>query len=513
MQSSVHRFVRLLRLFGLRVSVSEAMDAMRGAAQPGVLEQRETLREALRMTLVKDRRDDEVFDELFTAYFSLFPVGGGDAGHGHSHEHADLSDTGALESFTVSEEPSELPQQGHSHDKPADIRDYFDQRDLAQQYNLHQEANKIDMASMTDEIVLSKDGAAAGADAVPSVQLETERLHGAGIPGQLATATGQRIDTELTVAQQDALFGWLDREADDDDADEEALAALRRQLTGVIENLPELLKRHLERLASMETVAQEAAQPAERARLETVDEDERAQLEEALRRVGRSVRGALTSRRRVSPRGRVDAGRTMRRNMRYDGIPFRPVTTVRAEDKPRVMVLADVSLSVRATARFTLHFVHGLQSLFGQVRSFAFVDEPTEITELFTEHPLERALGLVFDGLQGGGLLDTDANSDYGRTFDLLLADHAAALGRRTTLIVLGDGRGNGNDPRTGAFEEITRRVRQTIWLTPEPRYSWRLGACDLPRYAEFCDRVQVVADLAGLQRTAHRMAAEATGR
>lgn len=55
--------------------------------------------------------------------------------------------------------------------------------------------------------------------------------------------------------------------------------------------------------------------------------------------------------------------------------------------------------------------------------------------------------------------------------------------------------------------------MRQTIWLTPEPRYSWGLGACDLPRYAEYCDRVQVVADLTGLERAALRMATEATGR
>ncbi|GAA0929269.1 VWA domain-containing protein [Streptomyces thermoalcalitolerans] len=510
MEAGVHRFVRLLRLFGLRVSVSEAMDAMRGAAQPGVLGGRETLREALRMTLVKDRRDHALFDDLFTAFFSLRPVNGASDGHGHSHEHDDLTDTGELESFTVSDEPSETPQQGHSHGKPSDIRDFFDQQDLAQRYNLHQEANKIDLASMTDEIVLSKDGAAGGESTAPSVQLETERLHGAGVPGRLAAATGQPIDTALTVAQQDALLGWL---ADDsDDPDEQELSALRRQLAGVIENLPELLKRHLDRLAELQSVAVESSRIAERARLETVDEAERAQLEEALRRIGRSLHGALTSRKRDTPHGRVHPGRTMRRNMRYDGVPFRPVTVTRAEDRPRLVVLTDVSLSVRATARFTLHLVHGLQSLFGQVRSYAFVDEPIEITELFAEHPLERALGLVFDGLPAGGLLDVDANSDYGRTFELLLAEHAPALGRRTTLLVLGDGRGNGNDPRTEVFEEITRRVRRTIWLTPEPRYSWGLGSCDLPRYAEYCDRVQVVSDLAGLQRTAHRMAMEATG-
>ncbi|MGW5446599.1 VWA domain-containing protein [Streptomyces sp. DASNCL29] len=510
METGVHRFVRVLRLFGLRVSVSEALDAMRAASQPGVLGGRETMREALRMTLVKDRRDDELFDELFAAFFSLRPVTDTSDGHGHGHEHDALEDTGDLESYTVSDEPSETPQQGHSHGKPEDLRDLFDQQDLAQRYNLHQEANKLDLASMTDEIVLSEDGG-TGAAGAPSVQLETERLHGAGIPGQLVAAAGRPIDTALTVAQRDALLGWLAHGSDG--LDEPGHSAVRQPSTGVLDNLPELLKRHLRRLAELRSVAVESAQIAARARAETVDEDERAQLEEALRRIGRSLRGALTSRRRETPHGHVHAGRTMRRNMRYDGIPFRPVTVTRAEDRPRLVILTDVSLSVRATARFTLHLAHGLQSLFGQVRSFAFVDEPTEITELFTEHPLERALGLVFDGLPAGGLLDVDANSDYGRTFELLLAEHAPALGRRTTLLVLGDGRGNGTPPGLSAFEEITRRVRETIWLTPEPRFSWGLGACDLPRYAEYCDRVQIVADLAGLERTAHRMATEVSGR
>jgi uncharacterized protein with von Willebrand factor type A (vWA) domain len=301
------------------------------------------------------------------------------------------------------------------------------------------------------------------------------------------------------VAQESALLGWLNDNEDDGEQLPPALA-------GVLENLPELLRRHLEKLAELAEAAVET-RVAEAARAERVDERERAQLEESLRRLAHTLRGALTSRKRNTLRGRVHPARTMRRNMRYDGVPFRPVTVTRAEDKPRLVVLADVSLSVRATARFTLHLVHGLQSLFGQVRTFAFVDEPIEITELFQEHPLERALGLVFDGLPAGGLLDVDANSDYGRAFEQLAEEHGAALNRRTTLLVLGDGRGNGNDPKLEVFEEITRRVRRTVWLTPEPRYSWRLGGCDLPEYAEFCDHVQVVADLAGLDRAAFRLA------
>ena len=507
MEGSLHRFVRLLRLFGVRVSVAEAADAMLAAAQPGVLADRPTLRAALRMTLIKDRRDDELFDELFTLFFSLRPAAGPAGEHDHGHEHDDLADTGQLESFTVSETPSELPQQGHSHGRPADIRDYFRPEDLAQRYSLHQEANKIDLASATDQIVLSKDGADGAREAGASVQLETDRLHNPGLPGQLAPPTGHRVDTALTVAQQETMLGWL--EAAVEEIDEQRLVALRRRLAGVIADLPELLRRYLDQLAD----AVVEARMADRARIETVDERERADLEEALRRLARRLRGARTSRQRNTPRGRVSPGRTMRRNMRYEGVPFQPVTTSRVADKPRLLLLADVSLSVRATARFTLHLVHGMQSLFTQARSFAFVDAPVEITELFTEHPLERALGLVFDGLPAGGLLDVDASSDYGAAFTRLLSEHSATLDRRTTLIVLGDGRGNGNDARVDTFQEIARRVRETIWLTPEPRYSWPLGSCDLPRYAEFCDRVQVVGDLSGLQQAAQQMSAEATGR
>jgi uncharacterized protein with von Willebrand factor type A (vWA) domain len=197
----------------------------------------------------------------------------------------------------------------------------------------------------------------------------------------------------------------------------------------------------------------------------------------------------------------------MRANMKYDGVPFRPVTVRKVEDRPRLMVLCDVSLSVRSTSRFTLHLVHSLQSVASSVRTFAFVKDLVEITDLFSEHRIEEALSLVMAGLPAGGVLDVDADSDHGAAFDTFLEHYGSAVNRRTTVIVLGDGRNNGNDPRLDVFEEIARRARQTIWLTPEPRFSWGLGGCDLPSYAEFCDRVQVVRGLRGLEQVSTSMA------
>ena len=498
MEGALHRFVRLLRLHGMRVSVSEALDAMHAAAQPGVLGEREVLRSALMVTLVKDRRDLDVFDRVFDRFFGLRAVVPPEE-KGHSHAHDDLTDDGSLEQFTLSDNPGDNPQQGHSHGKPDEIKDYFDPQDLAQQYNLHQEANRLDLSAMTDEIVLSND--ARGADEQAArVQLSTNRLRNPGNPGELATNPGLQLDAELSVAEEMALWSWLTDELPDEDFEEpESLAALRAALAPLLEGLPERHREHLQGLLSVEKEIE--SREVEAARAETLDEHERADLEESLRRLLRSLHGAPRPKRAIAARGAVDGRRTMRANMRYDGVPFRPVTVRKVEDRPRLLVLADVSLSVRSTARFTLHLVHSLQSVAAQVRSFAFVRDLVEISDLFAEHHPEEALSLVMSGLPAGGVLDVDADSDYGSAFGDFLEEFGSAVTRRTTVLVLGDGRNNGRDPGLSAFEEIARRARSTIWLTPEPRFSWGLGGCDLPRYAEICDRVEVVRNLRGLDR------------
>ena len=374
---------------------------------------------------------------------------------------------------------------------------------MAQQYNQHQEANTLDMASLTDEIVLSADTVGGPGDAA-RVQISTSRLHNPGTPGQLAQRPGLRLDADLTVAQEMALLDWLaDSLAEEGYAGDDlvSLSSLREALAPLLAGLPEKLKEHLERLMALDREVE--AREVRATRAETIDENERAELEESLRRLLRSLRGAPRPRRKAAARGVVDGARTMRANMRYDGIPFRPVTVSKVEDRPRLLVLCDVSLSVRAAARFTLHLVHSLQSVASQVRTFVFVDDCVEITDLFAEHRIEEALSLVMSGLPVGGLVDVDGDSDYGSAFASFLENHGSAVTRRTTLVVLGDGRGNGNDPRIPAFEELTRRARETVWLTPEPKYSWPLGRCDLPLYAEYCDRVQVVRNLHGLDLAA----------
>lgn len=498
MQRAVHRFIRLLRLHGVRIGVSEGIDAMAALALPGMMAERSAMRAGLRAALVKDRRDLAVFEEVFDAFFGLRPVL--EESPEHTHAHDDLADLGRLEQFTLSDQPGDTPQQGHEHGRPHDIREYFRPEDLAQRYNRHQEANKLDLTAVTSDVVLSTDRRSRPGEAA-RVQLSTTSLHNAGVPGKLAPSAALDLEADLTVAQEMALLGWLAESdlldvLDDEPAD---LKALRDALAPLLAGLPERLRAHLQALLAAGTPDIEHREvPA--ARAERIDETSRLAMEDSLRRILHRLRGAPRARRRVAARGRVDGRRTMRSNMRYDGIPFRPVTVAKSEDRPSLVVLVDASLSVRATARFTLHLVQRLQSLASSVRSFVFVDGTKEVTDIFADHRLDEALTLIMAGLPAGGLIDVDAESDYGTSWHDFMHSYGSALTRRTTLVVMGDGRGNGHDPGLRKFEEMTRRCRSTVWLTPEPSYSWGLGRCDLPSYAEFCDAVHVVRGLQSLE-------------
>ena len=69
----------------------------------------------------------------------------------------------------------------------------------------------------------------------------------------------------------------------------------------------------------------------------------------------------------------------------------------------------------------------------------------------------------------------------------------------RTTVIMVGDGRNNYNNPHLEVFKTIARRSRRTIWINTEPPMLWGSGDSDMMKYAPLCDNVVVAATLGEL--------------
>src|SRR5208337_5097979 len=115
----------------------------------------------------------------------------------------------------------------------------------------------------------------------------------------------------------------------------------------------------------------------------------------------------------------------------------------RKKEKPQVVVLCDVSDSVRNASRFMLQFVYSLQDLYSRVRSFVFVAEIGEVTGHFRHNDAREALETALKG----DIVNVYAHSNFGHAFRSFVSDYLGSVNKRTTVIVLGDARNNYNLP------------------------------------------------------------------
>ena len=93
------------------------------------------------------------------------------------------------------------------------------------------------------------------------------------------------------------------------------------------------------------------------------------------------------------------------------------------------------------------------------------------------------------------------SSTDYGQSLSDFKVNHWNTLDRRTTIIVLGDGRSNHGDPRLDIFKEMAARAKRVIWLCPEPESMWGTGDSEMLRYRPWCNQMSHVATLKDLER------------
>ncbi len=205
-----------------------------------------------------------------------------------------------------------------------------------------------------------------------------------------------------------------------------------------------------------------------------------------------AARYAKTRRRRL--RGILDTRRTLRRNMGWGGIPFVTVWKQKRIEKPRVMVLCDVSGSVAAMSGFLLMFLYALNEALSDIRSYAFAGSLIEVSDILEKEPVEQAISKIMQTIGYG-------SSNYGNSFADFEDGWMRFVNNKTTVIILGDGRGNRTDPRTDVIGRLSQRCKRIIWLNPEYKSAWGTGDSDMFRYAPFCNLVTVCNTLRQLER------------
>jgi uncharacterized protein with von Willebrand factor type A (vWA) domain len=233
--------------------------------------------------------------------------------------------------------------------------------------------------------------------------------------------------------------------------------------------------------------------------------DEMQNLRKALGPLTRKLAARLARKRRHGRKGPLDFRNTVRHSLSYGGVPAEPKFKYPRPAKPELMVVADISGSVAAFARFTLMLVYAIQNQFSKVRSFVFIDGIDEVTDFFRNtEDIQDAIHRVNTEAD---VVWVDGHSDYGHAFEVFWEKYGKGIGPKTTVLLLGDARNNYHASQSWVVKEIRAKARHVYWLNPEPKSYWNTGDSIVGEYGTHTDGVYECRNLRQLEGFVEKLA------
>ncbi len=449
-------FIIELRAAGLPVSLTENLDALE-AVKHVAIGDRESFKYALGATLVKHYNHWKAFETVFEVYFSLR---GKEYAIGEDGELLDLED-GELDDAQAGD------QQG-----AGGAGESLSPEELAEM--LFQSLMRGDsqmMRGVARQAVRRFAGMEPGRPVGGTYYLY-RTLRNLDLDGVLQRLLQQAQDTRGEASEMDQRL-WRDEyQQRIDQLQKEIEAEIRRRLVADrgVEAMAKTLRKPLPEDVDFMHASRE----------------EMANLRKAIYPLTRKLAARLQRKRRHGRRGPLDFRRTVRASLSYGGVPVEPKFRNPNPHKPEIFVIADISGSVAAFARFTLHLVYAISGQFSKVRSFVFIDGLDEVTSYF--EGVEDINEAVHRVNTEADVVWVDGHSDYGHALGVFWQKYGPDVGPRTSVLILGDARNNYHAAQSWIVKEMQDKARHVYWLNPEPRSYWDTGDSIVGEYAQHCD-------------------------
>ena len=441
----LRRFLQVARGAGLRVSAAEGIDAARAVKMIGYAD-REILKDTLGLILAKTPEEKASYDEAFELYFKRDDLGA-------SEDEAD-------EPQWRSAAQSQGGEGGQGEGSGQGLGQLLEQGDRAE------------LSTQMEK--------AARESGIENIRFFTQKnLYARRILDKMGL---RQVERDMEALRQSGTPEGLGR-----------AQFLEGRVEQLRDSVRDFVERNLLLFATGETekFREELLKSARLSNLERRDLDRMRVL---VRQMAKKLAARYAKTRRRRLRGQLDIRRTMRRNMGWGGIPFITVWKQKRIEKPRVMVLCDVSGSVAPMSQFLLMFLYALNEALSDIRSFAFAGSMIEVSDILEKEPVEQAITKIMETIGFG-------SSNFGNSFADFEDSWMKDVSNKTTVIILGDARGNRTDPRTDIVSRLSDRCKRIIWLNPEYKSAWGTGDSDMYRYAPFCNLVTVCNTLRHLER------------
>ena len=443
-------FIRVLRAADVRVSPAEAIDAADVIGAVG-FDDRDILKYALSQCLAKTEPEKRAFDTCFESYFTL-------------------------PDMAQAPQPKTDPE--IENDAAQSTDGIEDEMGGGREATPEGENSLARMIEQNDQAGLQ----AALADAAATSGLDDARLF-----TQQGMFTRRILDA-MGLEALDSIISQM--RAEGNDARRQQLESGRAQ---VFEEVSEFVERQIAmRTKNAGRLLREEA--LSRIRLGNLDKSDMKIMRELIRKLAKRLATRHARRRKKAHRGMLDVRRTMRRNMSNDGLLFNLHWKRTKVERPRLVVMCDVSGSVAAVSRFFLMFLYSLDEVMPRTRSFVFSNRAGEISDKMAAGDMDEVMTQALRDYGGG-------STDYGMAMEDLAQAVLDEMDHRSTLLVLGDARSNFGDPGHLILKEMATRARRVIWLNPEPEASWNTGDSEMRRLGAYCSHVQVCNSVRDVER------------
>jgi uncharacterized protein len=463
MDTLLTHFIRALRNAQVRIATSETLDAMRAVELVGYSD-RALLKTTLGLVLPKTLEDKTAFDTCFDKFFAV-----GEAGN-----------IGADRAIPSRDYEQDRVSDDSAPGSPAAAGDDDGQGLPGAESSLGQMLMRGDRAEVGAAV-----GSAGQSVDVQNIQIFTQK---AVYTRKVMQAMGLEALTEE-----------IQRLRQSERADRQRLAGeLGRRRDWLRERVRDYIE-HQFLLHADVTGKRLREELLRTVRLANADQRSLAVMRQMVRKIAKQLAALYSRRRRVFRRGQLHVPRTLRANAGFDGAIFDLRWRSAKADRPKVLVLCDVSGSVSEYARFMLMLLYSLEEVLPNIRSFAFSAELGEVSDYFAAHPVDDAIARILLA-QGGG------STDYGRALEQFAASCLDDVDRRTSIIVLGDARNNFGVARAEILKSLYERCKRLIWLNPESTVTWDSGDSIMSQYAPYCHQVEECGTLAQLERVVSRL-------
>jgi uncharacterized protein with von Willebrand factor type A (vWA) domain len=451
MQKMLGDFIHALRHSGLPVSPAETLDALNAARLIGFHDPA-LLKSALAMTLAKTRLDQAKYEVVFEQFFSVI----------------DLKSDLLSKDETENETKDETNIGAQTLETPQSSNEAQDALSSLAQQLLNNDQTSIQVAI----------AAAAEQAGAANMQMFTQK----GV-------TSYRIMQSLGEGPLNSELAQLSI----DNKNIELVTELRNKQ----DNLRQQVKDYIESqfiLYSKNIGANLRDNTLQKVKLTNIDFSYYHYMNKLVKKSAKQLATMHSRRRKVTKRGLLDVRKTIAANAAYDGFLFHTKWKSTRIERPKVMVICDVSGSVSKISRFLLMFLYSLQDVLPKVRSFVFASSMAEVTESFDKQTIENALTEIMNNW-------ANMPTDYGRALldfkDIAMND----IDNKTTVIMLGDARNNNGLGQTQVWKEVYQRSKRVIWLNPEGRYNWDSGDSIMSEYRPYCSKVETCSTLNDLTR------------